>query len=288
MYYVNHPVPEAGFLIPEAFCTVFSQSVWYTRGMFVLHQLQIRGGRASHRGVTLLEILTAMLILAFAFLPIFGVISTGTADTDITNSYISAQTIARNILNTALDSVPFESIQVNPAAVSDIGESNAEPNVGLMADVPGYDESTFLAQFGNTTDRSTCGETIDERGIRYKVKLFVFPISGNNPLNLATDLSFRYRPRPLYENAVDAQGRQVWYTTTPGDLFMAAPAQSPYAYSLPAVITQSARDLGSPAGPAGDYCVMKRLLLRVKWQMPRGIERAITIYTAKAHLSRVD
>jgi len=240
------------------------------------------------RGVTLLEILTAMLILAFAFIPIFGVISTGTADTDITNSYISAQTIARNILNTALDSVPFESIQVNAGSVPDIGESNGEPNVGIMTDAPGYDETTFLAQFGNTTDQNTCGQVIDERGIRYKVKLFVFPVPGNNPLNTASDLSFRYRPRPLYENAVDTDNRQIWYTTTPDDPYMTAGVQSPYDYTLPAVETKSARDLGAPAGPAGDYCVMKRLLLRVKWQMPRGIERSITIYTAKAHLSRLD
>ncbi len=254
--------------------------------MFCLHPVSPAYSRS--RGVTLLEILTAMLILAFAFIPIFGVITTGTADTDITNSYISAQTIARNILNTALDSVPFESIQVSPGAVPDISESNSEPNVGIMSDVPGYDEATFLAQFGNTTDQNTRGQVIDERGIRYKVKLFVFPISGNNPINTATDLSFRYRPRPLYENAVDAQNRQIWYTTTPGNLFMAAGAQSPYAYALPGIETRSARDLGAPAGPSGDYCVMKRLLLRVKWQMPRGIERSITIYTAKAHLSRLD
>lgn len=242
------------------------------------------------KGVTLLEILTAMLILAFAFIPIFGVISTGTADSDVTNSYISAQTIARNVLDTALDSVPFESIQVNSGAITDIGETNAESNVGRMIDVPGYDERTFLAQLGNatSTDMSTRGEIVDERGIRYKVKLFVFPVSGNTPLSVPNDLSFRYRPRPIYENAVDAQNRQIWYTTAPGDLYMRAGAQSPYSYTLPSIAIQSARELGAPAGPAGDYCVMKRLLLRVKWQMPRGIERSVTIYTAKAHLSRQD
>ncbi|HOT27429.1 MAG TPA: prepilin-type N-terminal cleavage/methylation domain-containing protein [Candidatus Ozemobacteraceae bacterium] len=244
----------------------------------------------KRRGVTLLEILSAMLILAFAFIPIFGVISTGTADSDITNSYISAQTIARNVLDTALDSVPFESIQVNTGQIADIGESNDESNVGLMVDVPGYDERTFLAQLGNNTtaDMSTRGEIIDERGIRYKVKLFVFPIAGNAPLNIANDVSFRYRPRPLYENAVNAQNQQIWYTTNPGNLYMNSAAQSPYSYPLPAPVIQSARELGAPAGPSGDYCVMKRLLLRVKWQMPRGIERSVTIYTAKAHLSRQD
>lgn len=245
---------------------------------------------SPRRGVTLLEILSAMLILAFAFIPIFGVISTGTADSDITNSYISAQTIARNVLNTALDSVPFESIQVNTGAIADIGESNNEQNVGLMVDVPGYDERTFLEQLGNATpaDMSTRGEVVDERGIRYKIKLFVFPISGNTPLNLANDLSFRYRPRPLYENAVNAQNQQIWYTTDPTALYMKTGAPSPYSYTLPSSVIQSAREFGAPSGPAGDFCVMKRLLLRVKWQMPRGIERSITIYTAKAHLSRQD
>lgn len=240
--------------------------------------------------MTLLEILSAMLILAFAFIPIFGVISTGTADSDITNSYVSGQTIARNILDTALDSVPFESIQVNTGQVADIGESNNEANVGLMVDVPGYDERTFLAQLGNTTasDMSTRGEIVDERGIRYKVKLFVFPIAGNTPLNVANDVSFRYRPRPLYENALNAQNQQIWYTIDPNDPYMNSAAQSPYLYALEPPEIRSARELGAPAGPSGDYCVMKRLLLRVKWQMPRGIERSVTIYTAKAHLSRQD
>lgn len=246
--------------------------------------------RSRRRGVTLLEILSAMLILAFAFIPIFGVITTGTADSDITNSYSSAQTIARNVLDTALDSVPFESIQVNPGNIADIGETNDEANVGLMVDAPGYDERTFLTQLGNTstTDMNARGEIVDERGIRYKVKLFVFPVAGNTPLSIANDVSFRHRPRPLYENAIDAQNRQIWYTTTPGNPYMNSAAQSPYAYTLPAPVAQSARELGAPPGPSGDYCVMKRLLLRVKWQMPRGIERSITIYTAKAHLSRQD
>ncbi|MBP7635112.1 hypothetical protein KBA41_13170 [Candidatus Ozemobacteraceae bacterium] len=245
----------------------------------------------SQSGVTLLEILSAMLILAFAFIPIFGVISTGTADSDITTSYVSAQTIARNVLDTALDSVPFESIQVNTGQVADIGESNNEANVGLMVDVTGYDERTFLSQLGNNTtgDMSTRGEIVDERGIRYKVKLFVFPVPGNTPLDVTNHVSFRYRPRPLYENAV-SDNQQVWYTTNPGDPYMNPDpaAKSPYEYPLPDIVIQSARELGAPAGPSGDYCVMKRLLLRVKWQMPRGIERSVTIYTAKAHLSRKD
>lgn len=255
--------------------------------VFSVHFFPAASGRS---GVTLLEILSAMLILAFAFIPIFGVISTGTADSDVTNSYISAQTIARNVLDTALDSVPFESIQVNAGQVADIGESNNEANVGVLVDVPGYDERTFLAQLGNNTagDMSTRGEIVDERGIRYKVKLFVFPVAGNAPLDVTNNVSFRYRPRPLYENTVNAQNQQIWYTTDPTNLYMNAAAPSPYSYALPAPVIQSARELGAPPGPSGDYCVMKRLLLRVKWQMPRGIERSVTIYTAKAHLSRQD
>lgn len=71
-------------------------------------------------GVTLLEIMTAVLILAMAFLPLIGVIGTSTKDSDVANSQVFAQTSARNILDTFLDDVPFKAISV--ASTPDSGD----------------------------------------------------------------------------------------------------------------------------------------------------------------------
>jgi prepilin-type N-terminal cleavage/methylation domain-containing protein len=58
------------------------------------------------QGVTLPEIVVAMLILAMAFIPLIGVIGTSSTDSDVANSVAFAQTAVRNILDTLLDQQP--------------------------------------------------------------------------------------------------------------------------------------------------------------------------------------
>lgn len=244
---------------------------------------------AGHRGVTLVEIVAALLILAFAFLPIFGMISSGSKDTDVAESYIFAQTTARNILDSLLDDVPFYAIRVAESEVADIGESNNEANVGELFDIdpplgPQYRVASFLRSIGNNpaTDQFARGELTDDRGTKYKIKIFVFRVPSNSTFNLNTDMCFRYQPRPAFEN------QSGWYTTSPTEpnAYIVA-GNSPYDMTLPAVITADARSLGVPAGPTGnDYCVMKKILLRIRWKIRSGIERSLEVYTMKANLDR--
>ncbi|MFZ5952199.1 MAG: type IV pilus modification PilV family protein [Candidatus Rifleibacteriota bacterium] len=240
-------------------------------------------------GVTLLEIVSALLILAFAFLPIFGMITSGSKDTDISETYIFAQTSARNILDSLLDDVPFYALRVATSNVSDIGESNSEPNVGELFDIapplgPNYQVASFLRSIGNDpeVDHFTRGELTDDRGNKYKLKIYVFPVPCNDPFDNDTDMSFRYLPRPEFEKQLG------WYTVKPqeSDAYVVS-GDNPYNMALPAIEIKDARSLGAQEGPAGNnFCVMKKILLRIKWTLKNGIERSIEVYTMKANLDR--
>lgn len=245
--------------------------------------------QAKRKGVTLLEILAALLILAFAFIPIFGMIGTSAKDTDVAESYIFAQTRARNILDTLLDDVPFFALRTASTNVADIGDTNDEANVGELFDTtnPTYLIASFARFIGNDpdTDHFTRGELKDERGIKYKVKIFVFPVPANDVVAIDDEMTFRYMPRPEFEKQPD------WYTTTPdsASAFVKLGVSTPYQMPEEAVVFKGARALGAYQGPAGnDYCVMKKILLRIRWTMLSGIERSIEVYTAKANLDRRD
>ncbi|MBI3037894.1 prepilin-type N-terminal cleavage/methylation domain-containing protein [bacterium] len=241
-----------------------------------------------NRGVTLIEILAAMLILAFAFIPIIGVIGTGSTDTDVTNSYIFAQTAARNILNTAIDSVPFPCFQVNTSDISDLDTpaTHAESDVAKLNPVPGYDLTAFLTLLGNAGgDSNGHGLLRDERGTSYYTKLFVFPVSDPGAgITTSTELVFMHLKRPLYENQTS------WYTFTPPEVNVKVALNRPYDYNIPgdiATISLDSRSLGVPQG-TDNYCIMKKLLIRIRWVMAKGGERHLEIYSAKANLSRQD
>lgn len=243
----------------------------------------------GRRGITLVEIMTALLILAFAFLPIIGMIGTGTKDTDISETYIFAQTSARNILDSILDDVPFYALRPATSQVSDIGEANDESNVGELFDIdpplgPEYRVASFLRSIGNdpSVDRFTRGELTDDRGYKYKLKIFVFPIPSTAAFDMDKEMSFRYLPRPDFETQAN------WYTTTPDNASAHIIAgDSPYEMALPAIEIKDARALGIQSGPAGNnHCVMKKIVLRIKWTSKIGKERSIEVYTTKANLDR--
>ncbi len=244
-------------------------------------------------GITLLEIMAALLILAFAFIPIIGVIGSGSRDTDSFNSHAFAQTTARNILDTLLDDVPFDSIKSSGIQVADLDGANPESNVGELSNLtsPVYDCSPFLQLLGNTSgaDNYARGAIVDERNVTYNIKLFVFPVSSNDKDN-PNHLTFNFLPRPLYENQQDAMGKNIWYTMSGNGydpLYVRNEAVTPYDASVTQLATQtlSALDLGVPNGvPGNNACVMKRILLRIKW-VNDSHERSIEVFTAKAALN---
>ena len=242
--------------------------------------------RSLKLGVTLLEVLFALLILAFAFIPIIGVIGTGMTDTDVTNSYIFAQTNTRNILDSLLDDVPFQAIAIATDVVSDLDGTHSEDDVAHFQNVTGYNVASFMVRLGNTTgDNDGYGLLKDERGVSYYTKLFVFPLTGQDSAipDPTTEIVFKYLPRPLYENATDSTGVSCWYSDTE---YVKSGVRRPYDFTAIATET-NVRGLGVPMGgdPALQYCVMKRFLLRIRWTMAKGGERSIEVYTAKADLS---
>ncbi|KAF1079321.1 MAG: hypothetical protein GQF41_4325 [Candidatus Rifleibacterium amylolyticum] len=249
--------------------------------------------KLAKQGVTLPEIVLAMLILAVAFIPLIGVIGTSSSDSDVANSVVFAQTAVRNILETLLDDVPFYAIRPAGTAVSDADGNNPEDSVAEIVDLadPAFDRRTFLTLLGNdaSADGYARGIIVDERGMQYKTKLYVFPIPVSTTVNTDSEISFTHLPRPIYENQVNGDGQNIWYSYD--NAFITGSAMSPYDTPddtnlvQPPLKTMGAYELGTPPGPDGNnHCVMKKILLRVSWQSRSGHDRSIDIFTMKANL----
>lgn len=244
----------------------------------------------QRRGITLLEIMSALLILAFAFLPLIGVIGTSSSDSDVSNSHVFAQTAARNILDTLLEDVPFNSIRVAGGKVGDLDGSNPQDNIAEIFNHGTYDKAALLALLGNGsgTDSYARGDITDERGIVYKTRIYVFPIPVSNPVDLSSELAFSCYPRPIYENQVDGNGQNTWYTYS--DAYMPGAVLSPYHEDgakviQPATSTIGAFELGAEQGAgSNNYCVMKKILFKISWKNRDSHERAIELFTMKANL----
>lgn len=253
----------------------------------------VKGGHmVKTRGMTLLEIMAALLILAFAFIPIIGVIGTGATDTDVTNSYIFAQTAARSILENLLDNVPFECVHMETGSVADFDGSNSEDHVALFENSPTFDVASYLTLLGNpgTADKFGRGNLKDGRGVTYAVKLLVFPVEGldSSTPDPSQEITFNYQSRPEFENSKDTSTppKANWYTDQP---YVQNGVARPYDYVTTPTPT-NAFLLGVTAGTlaAERYCLMKKFLLRIRWHVPANRERFLEIYTAKANLSKQD
>lgn len=234
--------------------------------------------------MSFLEIMIAMLILGFAIMPVLGLLWTSTNDADLANSYIFAQNTAANVLNAALDTLPFDTLQVSTSKIADLDGGNPEKNVARLVATSSVNIGAFLGLCGNKgVDSYARGELKDDRGTLYKMKLYVFPIVGKDQIDLENELSFSYLPRPSTENTISPDGKSWWYTN---DRFVAREVPKlPYDIPL-ATATKNARLLGVPPGVNGDYCIMKKLVFKIRWKGPKGTERNIEFVTAKANLSK--
>lgn len=212
----------------------------------------------------------ALLILAFAFLPIIAVIGTSTKDTDVTNSMIFAQTTARNILDTLLDDVPFNSIIIN------------ENNIAKIQDYKTYKADSFRDMIGATSEEAK-GEVTDERGIKYNIVIYAFPIKASDNVNhdVSNELLFSYLPRPIYEGDT-LEGNEKWYTYEQGGIHMKENAPDPYTIDV-ATTTKNAFELGAIQNNSS-FCIMKKILFKMSWTARDGHDRSLELYTMKANL----
>ena len=226
----------------------------------------------AKKGVTLMEIMIALLILAFAFLPIIAVIGTSSKDTDVANSMVFAQTTARNILDTLLDDVPFNSIICS-------GDKLA---IAKIQDYKNYKADSFLFMIGAKTEEAK-GEVIDERGITYEISIYVLPIEASDNVNhnVSNELLFSYLPRPVYEGDT-LEDNEKWYTYGQGQTHMLENAPDPYSIEV-ATITKNAFELGAIQNNSS-YCIMKKILYKMTWTSRDGHKRSLELYTMKANL----
>ena len=224
----------------------------------------------AKNGVTLTEIMVALLILAFAFLPIIAVIGTSTKDTDVANSMIFAQTTARNILDTLLDDVPFNSI------------ITTDKKIAKIENYKSYNADAFLGMIGAGSAEAK-GEVLDERGITYEITIYAFPIEASDSANhnVSNELLFSYLPRPIYEGDT-LEGNEKWYTYEQGQIYMKENAPDPYTIEV-ATATKNAFELGAKQNNSS-YCIMKKILFKISWIARDGHERSLEIYTMKANL----
>lgn len=236
----------------------------------------------NNRGMTLMEIMVALLILGFAFLPIIGVIGTSTKDTDVTNSYVFAQTTARNILDTLLDDIAFNSIKEGTAG------SNM---VAKLYDYKDHKVDSFLSMIGSSNENAE-GQIMDERGTTYTIKIYCFPIpvTKNSNVDANTEILFNYLPRPKYEGN-SAEESDKFYTFEPKEenSFLQPNSQDPYTMEE-GVATQTigAYDLGARPNDANnansEYYIMKKILFQMTWKSRDGHDRRLELFTMKANL----
>ena len=236
----------------------------------------------NKKAVTLMEIMLAVVILAFTFIPIIGTLLKSTKDTDVTNSYVYAQTVARNVLTTLLDDVPFHSIQKGSSDIGKLVDSTVYNFTTHSNDV--YSIKNFKNMIGNYSSSSDLaqGTLTDERGVNYTVTIYVYPIEANTSIdNTANELKFNYMARPKY-NEVEG-----WYTYTsvPASVYRVTPG-NPYDISdfSPLEKSENAFKLGAKNNAAEGYCVMKKIVLTIDWTAHDGHRRNIALYTMKANL----
>ena len=108
--------------------------------------------KAVRLGFTLTEILVAMAVLAFALVPLMGVMWSGVKRTDISDSYANASTIGASVLEFLLnDSVRFDQLNfTNPLAIDLRDTETSKESYGIVTTVIGTND--FLGQYCGETD----------------------------------------------------------------------------------------------------------------------------------------
>lgn len=225
--------------------------------------------KKTRYGITLIEIMVALLILAGTFLPLIAVMGSFTKDTDSMNSYVFAQTTARNILDTLLDEVPFNSIQA---------DTN---NIAKLIDYDGYKIDSFKSLIGTSNDIAS-GTITDERGTQYKITLFCYPIpvSKNENPDIQNEMVFSFKERPNFEK------EENFYTFTSGNDSCYLQTKSPYSMADNCQEKSlGAYELGAKKNfLSEEYYVMKKIVLHIEWVSRDGRKREFGLYTMKANL----
>ena len=161
----------------------------------------------NRRAVTFLEIVIAVAILAIAMIPLFGLMSRQTVETDKNASEAFAINKASEVLNTILDSVPFAALrQGNPGYIR-VDDLGATPRFAKYSDT--WAKKIVSMLFNSQKDASgwPCrGVISDSRGIHYLIHLRVEDVISEKkparPERLAIGSAFPAgKPKDFAESA---------------------------------------------------------------------------------------
>lgn len=243
------------------------------------YQMNIQPSAAKRipcAGVTLTEVMLAMVILASALIPVFGLLTKDVKDTDLLAANSFAVDRARFVLNTLLDNIPFSSlVPGNPAMLT--GPNAATYSAMLF---PG----SVLAAGGYACN----GVASDGRGIHYSIYLRSDAIEDRTAdTQFGSELTFSFYPNPRPEEQMrwasmsaqaaitEAAGQpSIYRKTGPTNPFSVV---SPYRYynisgainvwgPATSAIVIDQRRLAQPDA-LGRFYLMQRLVLQIRWNL---------------------
>lgn len=179
----------------------------------------------NRKAFSLTEILVALSVLAFALVPLMGVMWSGVRRTDVSNTYANASQIAASVLEYILnDSVRFSQLNfTNPAAPSLRDSDDSKESYGITTTVLGVND--FLG------DRCwDSGVDTEAQCTKAMSKKRFFKIGRNNfytdlylgayfinvpgaPGGKQTNLSYKYLVNPAIDYEVIVDNPQLFYDT---------------------------------------------------------------------------
>lgn len=200
------------------------------------HKLKKEDGlnkfKALRLGFTLTEILVAMSVLAFALVPLMGVMWSGVKRTDISDSYANASTIGASVLEFLLnDSVRFDQLNfTNPLATELRDTSASKESYGILTTVAGIND--FLGQYcetdpttgceANEGTSSSCCQTADSKQRYFKIgrenyytDLYIGAYFASNSLGTSkvTSMTYSYMRNPDIDYEQAPNNPQQFYDT---------------------------------------------------------------------------
>lgn len=185
----------------------------------------MKSKRYIKKGFTLTEILIALSVLAFAFVPLMGVMFSGVKRTDVSAAYENAGNIGASVLEFMLaDSVTFSDIDfTNPSTPAlrsndSGGGVDSKESSGILASSPNFTPTInqFLGEACDVNDANGICTDEDSKSRYFKIgrtnfytDMYVGAYYENvpgAPANVKTNLDYRYFRNPVidYESYEDA------------------------------------------------------------------------------------
>lgn len=193
----------------------------------------MRENSKKHEGFTLTEILIAMSVLAFALVPLMGVMWSGVKRTDVSDAYSNASNIGASVLEFLLnDSVKFRQLNFSNPLNTDMRDSDtSKESFGIVTDTAGVND--FLGQYCietapvegcevNEGTAASCCQAANSRQRYFKIgrenyhtDLYIgaYFNQKTSTMTKATTISYSYLSNPPIDYEEVANNPQQFYDT---------------------------------------------------------------------------